>query len=51
MRGFATSILRRTRKVYMCDCRVCKLAVLYPADIDRVVQDVFEYLMKHISKI
>jgi hypothetical protein len=35
----------------MCDCRVCKLAVLYPAEVDRVVQDVFEYLMKDISQI
>lgn len=33
-------------KKVMCDCRVCKLAVLYPADIDKVIQDVFEHMME-----
>lgn len=30
----------------MCDCRVCKLEFMYPAEIDRVVKDVFEYLLE-----
>lgn len=29
----------------MCDCRVCKLEFMYPAEIDRVVKDVFEYIL------
>lgn len=30
----------------MCDCRVCKLEFMYPAEIETVVKDVFEYLME-----
>jgi hypothetical protein len=30
----------------MCDCRVCKLEFLYPTNIDRIVEDVFNYMME-----
>lgn len=30
----------------MCDCRVCRLEFMYPAEIDKVVKDVFEYLVE-----
>ena len=30
---------------YMCDCRVCKLEFMYPTEIDKIVSDVFDYLI------
>lgn len=28
----------------MCDCRVCQLEIIYPENIDKIVDDVFNYL-------
>jgi hypothetical protein len=30
----------------MCDCRVCQAEYLHPEEIDIVIKDVFEYIIK-----
>jgi hypothetical protein len=32
--------------ISMCNCRVCELTSLYPEQVDRVIDKVFEYMME-----
>jgi len=33
----------------MCDCRVCQLEFMYPAEIDGVIGKVFEYITEELT--
>lgn len=34
---------------YICNCRVCELTFMYPEQVERVIEKVFDYMMQDIE--
>jgi len=30
----------------MCECRVCRIELMYPKNINKIIEDVFKYMME-----